>query len=655
MTFRRSVYCTLALLLGALFIVCADIIISPPKLGRLTEQSRIVRSANGEIINITLTKNGYWRESVHLDDIDPVLIKLLISYEDKRFYDHFGVDPWAIARVLLNFLKSGEINSGASTLTMQTVKLMYPDLKNKKILSKVRQMLEAIRLEMHWSKTKILESYFTLAPYGGNIEGIRAASEAWLQRSPASLTVGEAALLVALPQSPETRRPDLHPQNTMSAKSRILTKVRSRVEEVDINFEEFLAEPLPALLIKPHAIALHLSDRIVGSPDQTSSTTIVKDWQVTVAEILNNQSKRYDAPINLAAMVVERKTGAVKAYVGSSDYSDVARKGAINYLTAVRSPGSTLKPFIYARALQLGLITENQVFNDKSFYRAGYEPGNFDGSFNGKVGLQEALTQSLNIPAIETLELLGAETFERDFRTFIGGQVEHSRAAGLSLAVGGFYMTAEDLAIAYLRMLDPGFSNVLNFNAKAALAAGKSESYFINQSTADLIYRLLYQEDISGQPVVFKTGTSHKRQDAWVVHIFEGYIVVVWLGTADNQPTSDLTGRSAALPISKSIGMALGLQNPSKPKQANINIPSKLQTYLCPRLIEFPLNGEWIKTSTATLAFSGDPKASWYLNGEKLVTGSTQINVETSGVHKISAVKGSCHETSEVFVELMSE
>ena len=213
-------------------------LLQPPELGRLSELSKIIRSESGEVINLRLTSTGHWREQANINHVDQLMVRMLVAYEDKRFWSHHGVDPFAIIRASLSLAKTGKVQSGASTITMQTVKLMYPELRRRTINNKIKQMLFAIRLDAHWSKNQILEAYFTLAPFGGNIEGIEAATQAWFQKTPKKLTYTEAALLVALPQSPERRRPDLFPEAAFAAKTKVLETIASRINLKSEQLEE---------------------------------------------------------------------------------------------------------------------------------------------------------------------------------------------------------------------------------------------------------------------------------------------------------------------------------------------------------------------------------------------------------------------------------
>ena len=645
---RKLFFTILSGLFLTLMLVALIFVWRSPDLGRLADVSQVLRGDGQKIINLRLTNSGHWREPAQLDRIDPQLIKMLIAYEDKRFWQHFGVDPLAVMRAAISLAKSGKIKSGASTLTMQTVKLMHPELRKRSFKNKLYQMAEAIRLEAHWSKEEILEAYFTLAPYGGNIEGIEAATEAWFQKSPNQLTFTEAALLVALPQSPERRRPDLFPEAAFEAKSKVLEVIKDRIGLDPKKLEELKKEPLPVRLSKAKSISPHLADRL-NSKEQTSfQTTINPTWQRELRSILNTSATSFEKPINLAALVVERRSGLVKAYAGSSSYIDIERKGAINYLRTLRSPGSTLKPLIYANALERQIIDEGHIFNDSQFQRGAYTPANFDKKYNGKVTLKEALNRSLNISAIETLELIGAEQFENKLRTFISEDIGQTKKAGLSLAVGGFYLSPEKLSEIYLEMADPGFNSQLKFTHSDAPI---QSSHLINSNTSEQILRLMSQRNHKGKIEVFKTGTSHNRQDAWVVNILENHLIVVWLGTPDNESTQILTGRSAALPISDSIKLALGLKEPEIKHDYRIEARNSFQAEKCSKLIQYPENGEWIRGTNLAISVSGNSEAEWYINSTKLSGIHSQITLQNEGINKITAVLGKCRETNEIFFQ----
>jgi penicillin-binding protein 1C len=628
----------------------------PPNSGRLNEVSQVLRSNNNTIINLRLTQDGFWREKANLQEIDPQLIAMLVAYEDQRFWSHKGVDPQAIIRATYDFLTSGRIVSGASTLTMQTARLIDPRLSQKTISTKIWQMLEAVRLEQHWTKEEILEAYFTLAPYGGNIEGVHAASEAWFQKSAKQLTLNESALLVALPQSPERRRPDRFAENAFLAKQKVLMQVKERMAIDDDLVLEVLDEPLPFRLSKPTSITPHLADRLISQPVGSIKTTIDVNWQKEVTDILAAETSKLPSPIQSAAMVIERKSGMVKAYVGSAKYGTIDRKGSINYLTAIRSPGSTLKPLIFGKALQRNLINFNHVFQDASFFRGGYTPTNFDGSFSGEVTLKDALLRSLNIPALLALEKVGPDILESEIKSFLGGASHNKTDAGLSLALGGLYMKPEQLAEIYLATSDPGYATQLQLMEKPESYKDRQSYTFLNQHSADQVLNLLIQTLPNGENVAFKTGTSYVRQDAWSVQIFENHLVLSWLGTPDNEATDMLTGRNSAFPISNEIGRALGLAPPIKPEvNSKFNEISIAAKPTCKRLIDFPEDGSWIRSNKAVVTVTGSENAVWYLNAKKLGEYEPQLKLSQPGINTLTAKLGKCSDTVEFFIQTIAQ
>jgi penicillin-binding protein 1C len=650
--FLLSLLLSISILVAGLFFWISQ----PPNPGRLSEVSQVLRASNNAIINLRLTQDGFWREKANLQEIDPQLVAMLVAYEDQRFWSHNGVDPRAIIRAAYDFLTSGRIVSGASTLTMQTARLIDPRLSQKTISAKIWQMLEAVRLEQHWTKEEILEAYFTLAPYGGNIEGVRAASEAWFQKSAQKLTLNESALLVALPQSPERRRPDRFEKNAFLAKQKVLMQVKERMTIDDDLVLEVMNEPLPVRLSKPTSIAPHLADRFLSQPNNSIKTTINVNWQKEVADILVAETAKLPSPIQSAAMVIERRSGTVRAYVGSAQYGAIDRKGSVNYLTAIRSPGSTLKPLIFGKALQRNLISFNHVFEDASFFRGGYKPTNFDGSFSGEVTLKAALLRSLNIPALLALEKVGPDILESEIKSYLGGASHNKKNAGLSLALGGLYMKPEQLAEIYLAISDPGYATKLQLVEQSSDDEDQKSYTFLNQQSADQILNLLIQTLPNGENVAFKTGTSYARQDAWSVQIFENYLVLSWLGTPDNEATNLLTGRNSAFPISNEIGRALGLAPPIKPEiKVQFDELNMVAKPACERLINFPEDGSWIRSSNSVVTVTGSKDAVWYLNAKKLGPYQRQLKVTQSGTNTLTAKLSNCSDTIEFFIELSAQ
>ena len=626
----------------------------PIDTGRLHDLAKTVLSSDGRLLELRLNSEGMWRESVSLDEVDPDLVDAVIAYEDRRFPSHFGVDPLAVARATLTMVTEGRVVSGASTLTMQVARLLQPDLRKRSLGTKMRQMLYALRLELHWSKTDILEAYFTLAPYGGNVEGIKAASTVWLQKPPGELTTSEIGLLVALPQAPERRRPDRHPHAAIAAKNHVLGSIAAHVGLDAERLREHRQEGLRLVRYSAPSLTTHLLDRnldhsgyVFGEP-----TAIDADWQETAARILADHVRRLDPPVNGAALVVGRETGYVRSYVGSADYLDASRKGAVNYLAANRSPGSTLKPLVYAVALDRRLITEHHVFVDRRLQRDGYAPTNFDGTHAGAITLREALIRSRNVPAVEVLHALGTTNVENKIRSFIGSSVAQAEPSGLSLVVGGFYLTPESLAELYLGLIDPLSPPRLSFvEGRTAF----NPHPFVTEAAAETIQRLLAVTLPNGRLRVAKTGTSHNRQDALAVLVTRRHLIVVWFGTADHEPTEFLTGTHVALPFAEQLKEALGLRDPVVvPRSADTEPAGRALEPACPRLIDYPEDKEWIRTEDNRIEVSGTRRdITWYLNGAVASVSNDGIRIPTGGSFRVTAASGPCRETSEVFVELV--
>lgn len=611
--------------------------------------STVLQSAEGEILALRLTQDGYWREAVTLDEIDPGLIDMLIAYEDKRFFGHHGVDLTALLRASLNLVRYQEIGSGASTITMQLARLLYADLRQPGLFTKLKQIFAAIRLDAHLSKDEILELYFALAPYGGNIEGVRAGAQAWFQKTPKQLTLTEQALLVALPQSPEARRPDRNPQAAHHAKNRVITRTAERLALTAADLDAAIRDRAPARIQRPRTIAPHLLDRL--SEAGSTKTTIFAEWQSELASLVRDHVHQYPAPTNGGAMIVERTTGAVRAYVGSTNYNDAERLGANNFLASRRSTGSTLKPLIYAKALHLNKITEREVFEDAPITFAGFTPTNFNQTFGGAIPLREALVQSLNIPAIQTLQMLGANAFEAELLSILGDQAPLSSDSGLSLATGGLYLTAENLAALYLAFADPSQGQKLSFTERTV---PNEPRFFVSRTARDTTIRLLSQQRANGQTYVAKTGTSHQRQDAWTVMMTSGHIIVTWLGTPDASSTSWLTGRESALPLAQNIATSLGLQPPLIPQTNSPTRSTTIAPDACDQLIVFPTDGALVRSGNSEIQLMASADVEWFINTVAVETGRTIAARLNEGIARVSAKDGNCTETVEFFVDVDS-
>lgn len=548
----------------------------PPPIYKAQSDSLIVTDKSGIPLRAFPTKEGRWRLRADLEATDPLFIEALIEVEDERFRHHIGVDPLAVIRAAGSALARGRIVSGASTITMQTARLLEP--RPRTLGSKFIEMLRALQIERRLSKDEILELYLTLTPYGGNLEGIRAASWAYFGREPDRLNDEQIALLLALPQSPEVRRPDLHPENAKASRARLLDHLVELNLIPDERAEEARLLPLPGRNAFPgngwhasetiRAIALDAMSRQTddGMPLRDVRSTLDAGLQAALERLLATEAEALGNDVQLSAIVVETETRAVRALVGSADRNRPG--GWIDLSDAPRSPGSTLKPFIYGLAFDDGQALPDTFIDDLPALFNSYRPENFDRSFRGQVRVKDALQHSLNVPAVLALERIGPERFASALQlTGIPLRVfgSASREPGLALALGGVGMTVRDLAVLYAGLGDHGLMKPLVWTEdEVAETKGDAGHRFMSSSSAQSIIDILKSAPTpagripssltrNAPEIAFKTGTSYGFRDAWAAGVARGHAVVVWVGRADGAPRPGETGRKAALPILFSV------------------------------------------------------------------------------------------------------
>ena len=559
---------------GLAALITLDLVFPPP-IEKARSRSMIVTDVNGIPLRAFPTEDGRWRFRANVDRTDPLFLNALIEVEDERFYSHWGVDFLAVVRAAGQAVGNGRIVSGASTITMQTARLLEPRPRN--FGSKFIEMLRAFQLERRLSKDEILELYLTMTPYGGNLEGLRAASWAYFGREPDRLTDEQIALLLALPQSPEVRRPDLKPDNAIAARSRLLDRmVELELIPVD-RAEEAKTLDLPGRNAFP-AKAWHASETIrdkayrasVSGPDPMPiadvRSTIDAGLQSALEDLLADLAHQEGDEVQLSAMVVETETRAIKALVGSADRKRPG--GWIDLTAASRSPGSTLKPFIYGLAFDDGDAMPDTFIEDLPARFNTYRPENFDRSFRGQVRVSDALQHSLNVPAVIALDRIGPERFASAIELAgVPLRVDgaSTRDPGLALALGGIGMTVQDLALLYTGLGEDGLMKPLNWTeSEREDRAEKPGQRFMSANSAAEIIRILKSAPMpSGRmpssltkeapEIAFKTGTSYGFRDSWAAGVARGYAVVVWAGRADGAPRPGKTGREAALPILFSV------------------------------------------------------------------------------------------------------
>ncbi len=505
---------------------------------------------NGVLLRAYTVEDGRWRLPVSLAEVDPEFIELLLSFEDRRFYDHPGVDFRALARAGAQALRNGRIVSGASTITMQVARLLE-DSGTGSWRGKIRQIRLALALERILTKDQILTLYLHLAPYGGNIEGIRAASFTWFGQEPAQLTTAEAALLVAIPQAPNSRRPDRNPDNAHIARDRVLARAHGFGV---LDAEELawaLAEPLPLRRNDFPLLAPHLADRIIiENPGQHHALTLDATVQAQMEALALSAIEGQALGLNAAIMVMDHHTGAVLATVGSAEYSDTPLQGFVDMTQALRSPGSTLKPLIFGLGFEAGLIHPETQIEDRPTRFGSYAPQNFDNQFRGELSVRNALQASLNIPAVTLLEELGpAELMNRMRRAGMDPQLPAGQP-GLAIALGGVGLTMEDLMRLYGSLAAGGELVPLHYRqGDTASAPVQVLSPVASWYIGDILAGVVPPANAPRNGLAFKTGTSYGHRDAWAFGYDGQHVVGIWLGRADGASVPGAFGADLAAPI----------------------------------------------------------------------------------------------------------
>lgn len=507
--------------------------------------------------------NGKWRLPLEPKDVDPHYLDMLFAFEDSRFYSHHGVDPHAIVRAVGQALRHGRIVSGGSTLTMQVARLL--DGKHEKTASgKLRQMARAIRLERRLSKYEILKLYLRLAPFGGNLEGVRAATLAYFGKEPRRLSLGEAALLVALPQSPEVRRLDRNPEAARRARDRVLARAVDAgvISEAEANKAK--AERVPRVRIAFPMLAPHLAEAEVASQPQKTihKLTLDRPLQASLEDLVRRQARLQGDKVSTAVVVADHTTGEILAQVGSADYLDAGRQGAVDMVSAVRSPGSTLKPFIYGLAFESGLAHPETLIDDRPVRFGTYQPKNFDEDYHGTVSIREALAQSLNIPAVRVLARIGAGKLVGRFRRAgVNARFPDKSEPTLAMALGGTGLTLLDLTQLYAGLARGGDSITLTnrfdergkINAQTRVKPLVNARRLMSPMAAWYVTNVLKEAppplNAKGGRFAYKTGTSYGYRDAWAIGYDGRYVVAVWAGRPDNTSVPGMMGRTAAAPI----------------------------------------------------------------------------------------------------------
>jgi penicillin-binding protein 1C len=528
--------------------------LGPTPLGEKMPFSTMVVDREGRLLRAFATTDGRWRLPVRVNQVDPRYVQALLGYEDNRFYSHHGVDPLAMLRAFGQLIYNGHIVSGGSTITMQVARLLEP--RDQRTLgAKLRQTVRALEIERKLTKTEVLNLYLNLAPFGGNLEGVRAASLAYFGHEPRRLTLGEAALLVALPQSPEARRPDRAHAAAKAARDRVLDRLEHEGIIPAADAARAKAEPVPSARRPMPMLAPQAAEAAVAAtPDaKLIRLTIEAPWQKTLQELVRDRARALGPYISIAVLVADNASGEVLARVGSADYFDQQRAGAVDMTRALRSPGSTLKPFIYGLGFEDGFIHPETLIDDRPQRYGSYAPTNFDLTFQGTLSVRRALQLSLNVPAVAVLDRVGPSRFSARI-TQAGSTLvlPKGETPGLAMALGGLGITLEDLVKLYVGLARGGTTLALTERRDETAAAPQPRRLMEPIAAwyvGDVLLGTPPPENAVGGRIAFKTGTSYGYRDAWAVGFDGRYTIGVWVGRPDGAPMPGMIGHTVAAPV----------------------------------------------------------------------------------------------------------
>ena len=522
------------------------------------EYSTIITDNKGEVVNAYLTKDQQWRMKTELDEISPLLQKTIVAKEDRHFYSHPGVNPFAVIRAIFSNIFHMRRMSGASTITMQVAKMLEPGKRN--MWSKLREMFRAFQLELKYSKKEILQMYLNLVPYGGNIEGVKAASLLYFKKNPDHLSLAEITALSIIPNKPGVMIPGRNNAFIVKERNRWLEKFAGRKVFTQKEIEDALAEPLNATRgTVPHYIP-HLSYKLKKQGGDIIKTNIDLNTQLKTEKIVEDyiRSQRLRNIKNAAVVIIDNRTHKVITYVGSSNFYDTTDGGQVNGANAVRQPGSTLKPLMYAMCFDEGLLTPKTIITDVAVNYGGYAPENFDEKFNGYVSIEYALEHSLNIPAVKGLRLLGHEKMIQKLSNCNFRQIQKDRRKlGLSLILGGCGTTLEELTGLFSSFANDGMYIAPSFTQNDTVHSkmtviSPAANFMVNEILSKINrpdFPLNWSATERMPKIAWKTGTSYGRKDAWSIGYNKNYTIGIWTGNFSGAGVPDLSGANIATPL----------------------------------------------------------------------------------------------------------
>lgn len=551
---RRTLY----IILSVFFVFLLLDILFP--VNTFINYSRLVLDKDGALINASLSADQQWVMKAELDELNPLLLKTIIEKEDKWFWVHPGVNPMAMGRALWQNLIHNRRMSGASTITMQVIRMLEP--RDRTIYSKFIECIRAFQLEMHCSKKQILQLYINLLPYGGNIKGVKAACYLYLNQAPQTLSAAQIVTLALIPNNPNMFRPGNGNEAILKERNIWLSRLFKKKVFSSVEFSNAIQEPLTAIRTDAPRKVPHLSRFLASAfPDKVIIKTYInQQYQDFVENAVRNEVNMYRGMGvgNAAVVVIDNHSHAVIAYVGSAGFMDNAFQGQVDGARALRSPGSTLKPFLYAQAMDKGLITPKTMLEDVPKNYNGYRPLNYDETFRGRLPAAQALALSLNIPAVELENKMGVDVFNEKLSR--GGLLwvsERRKSLGLSVILGGCGVTLLEMTRLYHSLSQNGLFYKINFTTNGI--SSKPDTLFSPESSF-LVTEILtslkrpdlpnnFDNSVNMPHIAWKTGTSYGRRDAWAIGYNKDYTIGVWVGNFDGTGVPELSGAEFATPI----------------------------------------------------------------------------------------------------------
>jgi len=520
------------------------------------EFSKEIHAKDGTLLTAYLTSDDKWRLRTELEEVSPELIKAIIEKEDSWFYWHGGINPIALFRAAYKNLTTGETQLGASTITMQVARMLEP--KKRTYFNKLAEMFRALQLEIKYSKEEILELYLILLPFGGNIEGVKSASYIYFNRPPKKLSLAQSIMLAVIPNDPNNLRLDRSTEEIIKKRNYWIKKFKQEKIFATADLKDALDEPVEknrfAIPVSAPHFSQYIKDNFGGD---ILNTMLDLSIQQTAENILLRNVRRvfYKGITNGAVLVIDNKNSSVVAYCGSADFFDEGSFGQVNGVTAIRSPGSTLKAALYAYAFDDGNLTPQMKFADIPTDFHGYQPENYDLKFYGNVSTEFALVNSLNIPAVKLLEQVGMNNFIVFLQNSGLNQIQKQKSKlGLSLILGGCGTNLQELTRLFSAFARKGKLYPLNF-----ISTENEGEQIFSEASSYLIANILSgtnRSDIADlsnysklPKFAWKTGTSYGKRDAWAIGFNPNYTIGVWMGNFNGVGSPNLSGAEAAVPL----------------------------------------------------------------------------------------------------------